>query len=747
MAEDIGQYEMPIVFTFQRQDLKKNLIVIREMVVSVQEKYEKIPFIKSPYTSEDWDKSKQIIRTDESKSVDHYNVPKLLKILVARGLDGQSFEDLKLKPEEILELTTTRLEIRNIFEIGPTQENYKKYFHNLLYWEEVIARINLRKFNMSEVKLETRGDYYYTLQVPGLAEKRPSLLRGDFLFIRPNEDKDIIFEGKIKDIEDSLIVISGVDQRLMKYYSPTATFSVRFIMSRMAFERMHRAAEVYAFKHTHLIFPTPPNIPFRVKKINKFYNGRVAVNAEQVLAVERIVSRPLGAAPYIVFGPPGTGKTMTIVEAIVQLVAASPKNRVMVCTHSNMAADHVALTLLQYNAHLNLPNYILRANSRTREWSSMPPELASVSNGTKYDDSYSVTAEYASKYRILVTTLLHAAKYWPRGKDKGNLNITHLFVDEAAQATEPATVVPFGLLAAGARLVLAGDPRQLAPVVLSREAGAKGLKKSLLHRLMEVYPQMYTSDSDYITMLVQNYRSNPDILAIPNEFFYDSALQAKAEPDDLSTTSVLGLTGGDRAVVFHAVTSREQRMGEAPSFFNTKELEMIQRYTEALILTHGVATKDIGIIAPYIRQVYKIKNWLSSKQYRDVEVGTVESFQGKEKRVILVSTVRANCRLLDYDAKYDLGFLVDDKRFNVTLTRAKAKLIIIGNPTCLTRDRKWRKYMEFCRQLNCYLGSETQQMERTAALLTDVARTRFDICRLTNELKIKDIDANENNKK
>ncbi|KAI8425247.1 hypothetical protein MSG28_007044, partial [Choristoneura fumiferana] len=203
--------------------------------------------------------------------------------------------------------------------------------------------------------------------------------------------------------------------------------------------------------------------------------------------------------------------------------------------------------------------------------------------------------------------------------------MSHLFIDEAAQASEPAALVPVcGLLARTGTLVLAGDPQQLGPVCISRDAKERGLGKSLMARLRSDYANLYESDPNYITMLVKNFRNAPDILHLPNQLFYHGNLK--------------------------------------------KELDMLKMYTKALVEKHDVKPVDIGIIAPYIRQVYKMKSWLISNAAAGldaVEIGTVEAFQGKEKRVILVSTVRANCRLLDYDAKYGLGFLVDDKLFNI----------------------------------------------------------------------------------
>ncbi|XP_063539362.1 RNA helicase Mov10l1-like [Cydia strobilella] len=738
VGADVGQYEMPIMFTFIRNSDGKSLIFIREMVVLVATERPQKFNAKSPYSNLDWKHAERfVVSTDHVPYNNLYKIPKLLKILLPAGLDEDALEKIEGQVEFKMQLRNVLLTTRAIFDEGITKANYMLYFHHLLWWEEIIARINLRKYNMTAVTLEKKGDVYL-LEVPGLAENRPSLLRGDKVYIKLNNSNEILFESVIKDMEESTIHIGNIDESFNAYYSPEALFDIRFMMSRVPHERAHVAvANVFERKQDSRLFPEPRKKDVKLKSIYQWYNPLIRNNEEQRLAVQHILSGTSRRAPYMVHGPPGTGKTMTIVEAIIQIVQYSSKNRVMVCTDSNMAADHIALMLLKYNKELNINNFILRANSQTRVWSVMPSELAPVSNGTKYENSYSVSNYALSSYRVVVTTLLHAAKYGtPRAQAQHKLQMSHLFIDEAAQASEPATLVPVtGLLAPAGMLVLAGDPMQLGPVCISRDAKDRGLGKSLMERLKTDYANLYESDPNYITMLVKNFRNDPDILSLPNNMFYDDNLVPLAPEDPLSRRSILGLPGGERAVVFHAVNSREQRMGKAPSFFNEKELDMLKRYTKALIEQHNVKPADIGVIAPYIRQVYKMKTWLMSAGYDEIEVGTVEAFQGKEKRVILVSTVRANCRLLDYDAKYGLGFLVDDKRFNVTLTRAKSKLVIIGNPTCLTRDKKWRRYMTHCKDLNCYFGHECEQIERTSKVLNEVAITRFNKCRISAQLK------------
>ncbi|XP_053613519.1 putative helicase mov-10-B.1 isoform X2 [Plodia interpunctella] len=748
MASDIGQYEMPVIFTFFKPSEERSLIFMREMVVYVQENPLSYIPTRSPYNSEHWAKPDHFIRSTNVIQQQMFKVPKLLKILFPRGLNEDSLEGLHLPREELNQLRVVLIDTRAILEEGITKENYMIYFHHLLWWEEVIERINLRKYNMTMVKLEKVGDLYM-LEVPGLAEKRPSLLRGDRVVIRPVENTTVHFESYIKSLEDCKIHLAGFDDNFHSHFSPDADFDVRFLMSRVPLERMHEAvSKLHSSKQVCRVFPVPNNKPVKLKTIDRFYNKLIKDNSEQRSAVQHIVSGTAGKAPYIVFGPPGTGKTMTIVEAIIQIVVSNPRNRVMVCTDSNMAADHIAVMLLHYNKTLNITNYLLRANSQSREWSVMPPVLAPVSNGTSYENFYSVSNVQMASYRIVITTLSHAAKYAsPRNQTSHKVQMTHLFIDEAAQASEPATLVPIcGLLAPSGKLVLAGDPQQLGPVCISREAQHRGLGTSLLERLHRTYKNLYSNDNNYITMLIKNFRSDPDILAIPNRLFYNDNLVAQAERDALSALGVLGGARGRRALLFHAVHSVEQRMGNAPSYFNERELDMVKRYIKALVTQHQVLPEDIGVIAPYIRQVYKVKGWLTNENYEKIEVGTVESFQGKEKRVIIVTTVRANCKLLDYDAKYSLGFLVDDKRFNVTLTRAKAKLIIIGNPACLVRDRKWREYMDLCREYDCYFGEESQQLERTAALHLEV-KSRLNKARILETLNMMKEEKNKKDKK
>ncbi|KAI5643202.1 AAA domain-containing protein [Phthorimaea operculella] len=233
-----------------------------------------------------------------------------------------------------------------------------------------------------------------------------------------------------------------------------------------------------------------------------------------------------GTAPYLLHGPPGTGKTLTIVEAILQLVKKNPANRIMVCTDSNMAADHVATMLIAYADKFG-PKFLLRANSQFRVWETLPKCLYKFSNGSDRDSFFKLDIEEFMAYSIVVTTLSHAAKF--AGQARRFLKerpITHLFIDEAAQASEPACLIPItGLLAGNGRLTLAGDPLQLGPVVISSQARKLGLGLSLMERLKNTSEVYASNDPNYTLMLRNNFRSDPAVLRIPNDLFYHGQLR------------------------------------------------------------------------------------------------------------------------------------------------------------------------------------------------------------------------------
>ncbi|XP_063539348.1 RNA helicase Mov10l1-like [Cydia strobilella] len=729
-----GVYKQPVYFIFIHADTEEYTVILKEMLVFVEAVKRKHEKVDSPYTLQ------PVLADKLERTTAHKKGEDDVFVIPSKALKKMFVRDLKVGNEDVTDEEKALVEkVKTIFEAGPDEFNYIQFFHNLLWYEETVIGANLKNYNMSGVTLRrSLSGKSYSLLVPGLAEKRPSLMLGDLVYVRPHNKTEVMYEAIITDIQDNYAQFSQISAKFHKLYilyKNDAKFDIRFCMSRMPLERMHVAVD--DMRREHMLTKTFPKGNERVppiKRITNFYNPLIANNPEQHAVVEHIVAGSSGTAPYLLHGPPGTGKTVTIVEAILQL-AKSRNNRILVCTDSNMAADHVATLLIKYADKFPEEEFLLRANSEFRVWETMPPILGPYSNGTSRDTWNRVSIAKFMTYSIVITTLVHAAKFAKELKRKKHERVTtHVFIDEAAQASEPASLVPqCGLLQPGGALVLAGDPQQLGPVVISREASKLGLGVSLMERLKR-HCTLYSDerrDPNYIMMLKKNFRSHRDILSIPDELFYHGQLEAMAPVDNISSVDILGERTSSRAIVFYGVAAQEQRIGKSPSFYNDSELEVVQRHITALLEVHRVAEADIGVVTPYIRQVYKMKQWLKEREL-NIEVGTVEGFQGKEKRIILVSTVRAKCELLAHDAKFRLGFLVDPKRFNVALTRAKAKLIVIGNPACLQKDAKWHRYITKCRELGTYCGNDLGETEAGETEAIDQIKQ---ILRLTKALE------------
>jgi superfamily I DNA and/or RNA helicase len=274
-----------------------------------------------------------------------------------------------------------------------------------------------------------------------------------------------------------------------------------------------------------------------------------------------------------------------------------------------------------------------------------------------------------------------------------------------------------GLVAAqslerGGQVVMAGDPWQLGPIVRSSVASDHGLATSLLERLMAL-PLYSRGDAGYdvrcITKLVRNFRSHPALLRLPGRLFYADELVPCADRsivDALLQFSGLTEQGKGRVpLLVHGVVGQDMRESTSPSFFNPVEAALVLDYVGQLVEREGVRPSDIGVIAPYRQQVNKLREALGRRGLRqEVMVGTTEEFQGQERLVIIVSTVRSSPEYLVADSEHRLGFLANPKRFNVAITRARGLLIVIGNPHILERDPDWRELLEYALGLGCYRG-------------------------------------------
>uniref|UniRef100_A0A3B4FC64 Mov10 like RISC complex RNA helicase 1 n=1 Tax=Pundamilia nyererei TaxID=303518 RepID=A0A3B4FC64_9CICH len=538
-------------------------------------------------------------------------------------------------------------------------------FSVLLWLEELNAERELREFSLSGALLR-KGAVYLHLEVPGLAEGRPNLYIG----------KVALIVTQINDEDVSLRVNSDFQRSYLG-----EPLDVEFSYNRLTMRRCHSALEQTKhfgeskFNLNYYCAPTSKPIPTK----GHFFNPDL--NPPQKEAVKRILAGECRPLPYVLFGPPGTGKTITIIEAILQVYYFMPSSRVLVCTPSNSAADLICIRL--HNSGFLHAASLARVNASCRQNESIPEVLRVYSRAGE-------DIRQAAFHRIVVSTCSSAGMFHNIGLPIGHF--THLFLDEAGQATEPESLIPMSVVSErDGQIVLAGDPCQLGPLVKSKIASAFGFGVSLLERLM-ANPLYSRQDWGYnpklVTKLVYNYRSHEALLTLPSKLFYQGELCCKGpRPIVDSLCQWKNLPKKRFPLLFHGVRGTEMREGNNPSWFNPVEAVQVMLYCCQLAkkLYNPVHASDIGVIAPYKKQCEKIRVLLGKVGLSDIKVGSVEEFQGQEFLVIILSTVRSSESLQSDDLKSTLGFLANPKRFNVAITRPKALLLIVGNPHILIR--------------------------------------------------------------
>uniref|UniRef100_A0A4W4DXA2 RNA helicase n=1 Tax=Electrophorus electricus TaxID=8005 RepID=A0A4W4DXA2_ELEEL len=622
--------------------------------------------------------------------------------------------------------------VRSLLEAPLAFSNYAERFHLLLHLEESQMLVDIKAYDKEDVtmKQDKLNKKLLVLQVPGVSENRPSVLRGDHLLVTKSKDVHLQnitkYKGYVHRVELDQLKL-GFSSKFLASFIDKMKFRVEFTVNRVPLRLQHRAVQL-AVQHQleDVLFPvgSKATIPGSQRLLSLF-DRKLEENTEQYTAVCNIVAGVSKPAPYLVFGPPGTGKTVTMVEAIKQVCVSGA--RVLACAPSNSAADQLCVRVLQ---HLD-PREIYRLYASSRDPNQVPHNLL-VSNRRRCAACSCFPCKMElMKYKILVTTLVTAGRLVTGGLPPGHF--THIFLDEAGHAVESEAIIGVaGLLQAETgQLVLAGDPKQLGPILRSPFAIKYGLALSLLERLMTQNPLYQKGDTgfnnQYVTKLLRNYRSHRSILKVPNEMFYDSELQPYA--DEYTTSFYCNwehLPNKGFPVIFHGVLGKDERELNSPSFFNVSEITIVMDYLKKLLLSQGkkgiakISPQDIGIIAPYRKQVEKLRKAIRKtdelERYtgiEDLKVGSVEEFQGQERRVIIVTTVRSNSEHISMDIQYNIGFLKNEKRFNVAMTRPRALLIVVGNPIILSSDPTWGRFIEYCTAEGGYTGFDRTTIEGT----------------------------------
>ncbi|TMS05684.1 RNA helicase Mov10l1 [Larimichthys crocea] len=582
----------------------------------------------------------------------------------------QAFRDCVETHSDVLAVEPSLGEVLSPF-------NMQSRFSALLWLEELHAERELREFTIHGALLR-KGACFLHLEVLGLAEGRPSLNIGDRIVLKKPQRDGITMEyiSYVTEINDEDVSLRVNAEFQHSYLGEP--LDVEFSYNRLTMKRCHNALEQTKHFRENGRLPTKP-IPSK----GHFFNPEL--NPPQREAVKMILAGECRPTPYVLFGPPGTWKDhhahrghTTGTPPVYHFV---PSSRVLVCTPSNSAADLICIRL-HHSGFLHAAS-LARVNASCRQDESIPEVLRQYSRAGE-------DIRHASFHRIVVSTCSSAGMFHNIGLQVGHF--THLFLDEAGQATEPESLIPMSLVSErDGQMVLAGDPRQLGPIVKSKLAAAFGLGVSLLERLM-ANPLYSRQDWGYnpklVTKLIYNYRSHEALLTLPSKLFYQDELCFKA-PRDIVDCLCQWKTLPKKGfpLLLHGIRGTEMREGNNPSWFNPVEAVQVMLYCCQLAkkLYNPVNASDIGIIAPYKKQCEKIRVLLGKVGLSDIKVGSVEEFQGQEFLVIILSTVRSNESIESEDLQSSLGFLSNPKRFNVAVTRPKALLLIVGNPHILIR--------------------------------------------------------------
>ncbi|KAK7308864.1 hypothetical protein RJT34_05163 [Clitoria ternatea] len=589
--------------------------------------------------------------------------------------------------------------VPQVVQEGLSKKNYASYFKALVIMEEIQLEEDMRTYDMESITMKKRANHFLSLEVPGLAERRPSLVHGDFIFAKPASKRDgntpPVYQGFIHRVEADQVYLK-FDPEFHHFHRDENLYDIHFTYNRINMRRLYQAVEAAEKLGNEFLFPSPKSRSIRT-------NHPVPIsgtfNEEQMNSIAMILGCK-GAPPYVIHGPPGTGKTRTIVEAILQLYKYNKNARILVCAPSNSAADYILEKLLAQQDVEFRENEVFRLNASTRPYEDVKPELIRF---CFFDELIFKCPPVCAliHYRIIISTYMSASLLYAEDVARGHFS--HMFLDEAGQASEPETMIPVShLCRRDTVVVLAGDPLQLGPVIYSKIADQYGLGVSYMERLFEC--EIYASgDPNYITKLIKNYRCHPEILYLPSKLFYDGELVASRDP---ATFVVIGgfLPNKDFPVLFFGIQGCDEREGNNPSWFNRIEASKVVEVVRRLMAGGNVGEEDIGIITPYRQQVLKIKQTLENLDMPNIKVGSVEQFQGQEKEVIIISTVRSTIKHNDFDRVYCLGFLSNYRRFNVAMTRAISLLVIIGNPHIICKDNHWSQMLWHCVDNSSYQG-------------------------------------------
>jgi superfamily I DNA and/or RNA helicase len=452
------------------------------------------------------------------------------------------------------------------------------------------------------------------------------------------------------------------------------------------------------------------------------------LNLSQNKAVRHVLSvNDIG----VIHGPPGTGKTTSLVQAI--RLTLQTENQILVCAPTNSAVDLITEKLIELGIDVLRMGHPARISDELQKSSidgkiSSSPYYKDIKNlrrnaeeyfrmAGKYkrvfgkEDAQQRTAFYTEakscikEARLLedfivdelfkTTQVICCTPVTSTHRGLAKKRFDTLFFDEASQALEPMVWIP---LLKCKRLILCGDHFQLPPVVKSIEAKKGGLDQTLLDRCIKF--------KDAVSLLTRQYRMNTAIMGFSNNFFYNNELIAD---ESVSAQVLLNDENSmlSRSIEFIDTAGcnfDEIQNPETLSYFNPKEGDILFKHLQQLLIEYGqqelLPPVSIGIISPYKEQREWLKDNIGEVEFdktklESLSVKTIDGFQGEERDVIYISLVRSN-------EKQEIGFLNDLRRMNVAITRAKKKLVVIGDSSTIGASKFYNSFLEYCEKHGAY---------------------------------------------
>lgn len=570
-----------------------------------------------------------------------------------------------------------------------------------------LASFVLPKLELGDVKLAV-GD---EMRLRYTGELRPNWEGVGYVIKIPNNQSD----------EVSLELRTRGDHKSVPTEC-THNFTADYVWKATSFDRMQHAMKTFALDEMsvsgyifhRLLGHEVAAAPLKTQMPRKFsVPGLPELNGSQISAVKSVLQKPLS----LIQGPPGTGKTVTSATIIYHLSKVNG-GQILVCAPSNVAVDQLCERIHRTGLKT------VRVTAKSREDVESPVGFLSLHEQVRMNDTNaelnklimlkSELGELSAQDEKKFKTLTRAAEREILGNADvicctcvgagdprlAKLKFRTVLIDESTQSAEPECMIP--LVLGCKQVVLVGDHQQLGPVIMNKKAAKAGLNQSLFERLVIL-------GCAPIRLQVQ-YRMHPCLSEFPSNMFYEGSLQNGVTMQQRLRREVdFPWPVADSPMMFWSNLGNEEISASGTSYLNRTEAQNVEKIITKFFKA-GVKPEDIGVITPYEGQrSYVVQSMQQSgsfrkENYKEIEVASVDAFQGREKDFIVLSCVRSN----DHQG---IGFLSDPRRLNVALTRAKFGCVILGNPKVLSKHPLWHYLLLHFKERNCLVEGPLNNLQ------------------------------------